>query len=119
MLATLIRAYFSPLHSTAQRYIYAGSHDGTVYIYGTPLPALCRVPLLFVLSALSLLLVVYTCLPLLSAFVDWLVSVDTSIGTVLQALLVYHFICMAHVSSKVFAFLSCCVASAHVVMLCG
>lgn len=34
VLATLIRAYFSPLHSTAQRYIYAGSHDGTVYIYG-------------------------------------------------------------------------------------
>ncbi|KDO31343.1 hypothetical protein SPRG_03960 [Saprolegnia parasitica CBS 223.65] len=30
---TLIRCYFSPLHSTAQRFIYSGSADGDVYIY--------------------------------------------------------------------------------------
>jgi len=30
---TLIRAYFSPAHSTGQKYIYSGSHDGAVYIY--------------------------------------------------------------------------------------
>ena len=34
VLATLIRAYFSPIHTTAQRFIYAGSADGSVYIYG-------------------------------------------------------------------------------------
>ena len=34
VLTTLIRAYFSPLHTTAQRFIYAGSADGSVYIYG-------------------------------------------------------------------------------------
>lgn len=34
VLATLIRAYFSPMHTTAQRFIYAGSADGSVYIYG-------------------------------------------------------------------------------------
>ncbi|DBB09677.1 TPA: hypothetical protein ACH3X3_001323 [Trebouxia sp. C0006] len=33
VLATLIRAYFSPIHTTAQRFIYAGSADGSVYIY--------------------------------------------------------------------------------------
>lgn len=30
---TLIRCYFSPLHSTGQKYIYTGSADGAVYIY--------------------------------------------------------------------------------------
>jgi WD repeat-containing protein 23 len=30
---TLIRCYFSPLHSTGQRYIYTGSRDGIIYIY--------------------------------------------------------------------------------------
>ncbi|OQR89947.1 hypothetical protein THRCLA_09499 [Thraustotheca clavata] len=30
---TLVRCYFSPMHSTAQRYIYSGSADGEVYIY--------------------------------------------------------------------------------------
>jgi len=30
VLKTLIRAYFSPAHSTAQRFIYAGSADGVV-----------------------------------------------------------------------------------------
>ena len=34
VLATLIRAYFSPIHTTAQRFIYAGSADGSVYIFG-------------------------------------------------------------------------------------
>lgn len=34
VLATLIRAYFSPMHTTAQRFIYAGSADGSVYIFG-------------------------------------------------------------------------------------
>lgn len=33
VLQTLIRAYFSPLYSTGQRYIYTGSSDGFVYIY--------------------------------------------------------------------------------------
>ena len=33
VLNTLIRCYFSPLHSTAQRYIYTGSADGNLYIY--------------------------------------------------------------------------------------
>ena len=39
VLGTLIRAYFSPKHTTAQRFIYAGSSDGTVYIFGEP--AIC------------------------------------------------------------------------------
>lgn len=30
---TLIRARFSPLHSTGQRYIYSGSADGKIYVY--------------------------------------------------------------------------------------
>lgn len=33
VLQTLIRCYFSPAHSTGQRYIYTGSSDTTVYIY--------------------------------------------------------------------------------------
>ncbi|KAL6840910.1 hypothetical protein ACP4OV_029170 [Aristida adscensionis] len=33
VLRTLIRCYFSPLHSTGQRYIYTGSSDKSVYIY--------------------------------------------------------------------------------------
>ena len=33
VLETLIRSYFSPLHTTGQRYIYSGSHDGRVYVY--------------------------------------------------------------------------------------
>ncbi|KAK9810228.1 hypothetical protein WJX72_007006 [[Myrmecia] bisecta] len=33
VLHTLIRAYFSPVHSTGQRFIYAGSQDGSVYIW--------------------------------------------------------------------------------------
>eukprot|EP00002_Diphylleia_rotans_P008059 TRINITY_DN1776_c0_g1_i2.p1 TRINITY_DN1776_c0_g1~~TRINITY_DN1776_c0_g1_i2.p1 ORF type:complete len:506 (-),score=102.65 TRINITY_DN1776_c0_g1_i2:228-1745(-) len=32
---TLIRAYFSPVHTTGQRYIYSGSADGYVYVYDT------------------------------------------------------------------------------------
>ena len=34
VLQTLIRAYFSPAHSTGQRFVYTGSADGTVRIYG-------------------------------------------------------------------------------------
>lgn len=34
VLQTLIRAYFSPVHTTGQRFIYTGSVDGTVRIYG-------------------------------------------------------------------------------------
>ncbi len=34
VLQTLIRAYFSPAHSTGQRYVYTGSADGSVRIYG-------------------------------------------------------------------------------------
>ncbi|GAA0149035.1 LEC14B-like protein [Lithospermum erythrorhizon] len=33
VLRTLIRCYFSPEHSTGQKYIYTGSHDSNVYIY--------------------------------------------------------------------------------------
>jgi len=33
VLETLIRCYWSPAHTTGQRYIYTGSHDGSVYIY--------------------------------------------------------------------------------------
>ena len=33
VLRTLIRCYFSPIHSTGQRYIYTGSSDQCVYIY--------------------------------------------------------------------------------------
>lgn len=31
---TLIRAYWSPLHTTGQRFVYSASADGCVYIYG-------------------------------------------------------------------------------------
>ena len=34
VLQTLIRAYFSPAHSTGQRFVYTGSADGTAQIYG-------------------------------------------------------------------------------------
>ena len=37
VLRTLMRAYFSPAHSTGQRYIYTGSFDGSVVIYGARL----------------------------------------------------------------------------------
>jgi len=30
---TLIRSYFSPIETTGQRYIYAGSFDGNLYIF--------------------------------------------------------------------------------------
>ncbi|XP_030532705.2 LEC14B protein [Rhodamnia argentea] len=33
VLRTLIRCYFSPEHSTGQKYIYTGSYDSCVYIY--------------------------------------------------------------------------------------
>ena len=33
VLQTLIRAYFSPAHTTGQRFVYSGSHDGAVYVY--------------------------------------------------------------------------------------
>ncbi|XXG83355.1 hypothetical protein AAC387_Pa10g1131 [Persea americana] len=33
VLRTLIRCYFSPAYSTGQKYIYTGSHDGSIYIY--------------------------------------------------------------------------------------
>ncbi|XP_027164166.1 LEC14B homolog [Coffea eugenioides] len=33
VLRTLIRCYFSPAHSTGQKYIYTGSTDSVVYIY--------------------------------------------------------------------------------------
>eukprot|EP00741_Cyanophora_paradoxa_P017851 tig00021035_g17240.t1 len=35
VLQTLIRAYFSPAHTTGQRFIVSGSYDGQVYIYDT------------------------------------------------------------------------------------
>ncbi|GMH42992.1 hypothetical protein BSKO_10914 [Bryopsis sp. KO-2023] len=33
VLQTLIRAYFSPMHTTGQRYIYTGSHRGKVHVF--------------------------------------------------------------------------------------
>lgn len=33
VMETLIRCHFSPLHSTAQKYVYTGSADGRVYVY--------------------------------------------------------------------------------------
>lgn len=33
VLRTLIRCYFSPAHSTGQKYIYTGSTDSSVYVY--------------------------------------------------------------------------------------
>jgi len=33
VLQTLIRAYFSPEHTTGQRYIYAGNSDGDILIW--------------------------------------------------------------------------------------
>lgn len=36
VLTTLIRAYWSPPATTGQRYIYSGSADGGVYVYGAP-----------------------------------------------------------------------------------
>ncbi len=33
VLETLVRAYWSPLHSTGQRYVYAGSADGAAVVY--------------------------------------------------------------------------------------
>jgi len=33
VFSTLCRAYWSPAHTTGQRYIYAGSADGGVYIW--------------------------------------------------------------------------------------
>lgn len=33
VLRTLIRCYFSPLHSTGQQYVYTGSADGVIHIY--------------------------------------------------------------------------------------
>ncbi len=32
---TLIRAYFSPQHTTGQRYVYTGSVEGGVHVYDT------------------------------------------------------------------------------------
>ena len=36
VLQTLIRAYFSPAASTGQRYIYSGSADGQIFVWGAP-----------------------------------------------------------------------------------
>jgi len=33
VLQTLIRCYFSPIHTTGQQYIYSGSQDGIIYIF--------------------------------------------------------------------------------------
>lgn len=34
VLRTLMRAYFSPAHTTGQRYIYTGSFDGSIAVIG-------------------------------------------------------------------------------------
>lgn len=33
VLQTLVRAYFSPAHSTGQRYIYAGNAEGDILVW--------------------------------------------------------------------------------------
>lgn len=33
MCHTLIRAYFSPMHTTGGRYVYTGSAEGAVHVY--------------------------------------------------------------------------------------
>ena len=35
--STLIRAYWSPMHSTGQRFVYTGSADGHIHIFGMSL----------------------------------------------------------------------------------
>jgi DDB1- and CUL4-associated factor 11 len=35
VMETLVRCHFSPLHTTAQKYIFSGSADGRVYVYDT------------------------------------------------------------------------------------
>ena len=102
VLATLIRAYFSPLHSTAQRYIYAGSHDGTVYIYGTNLPGLsaglvCLLGAELAVNTILCTCMVHTCLAM---FRIWLVSAELRSNTLPQALLVECFMSMACMSSS-------------------
>jgi WD repeat-containing protein 23 len=44
VLSTLIRAYWSPAASTGQRYVYTGSADGGVYIYGETCPPAAPAP---------------------------------------------------------------------------
>ena len=36
VLRTLMRAYWSPAHSTGQRYLYTGTLDGAIVVYGGP-----------------------------------------------------------------------------------
>ena len=48
---TLIRAYFSPAATTAQRYVYAGSADGAVRIWGAPIQITWLTSLLLPLHA--------------------------------------------------------------------
>lgn len=38
---TLIRAYFSPAHTTGQRFIYSGDYHGNVFLFGTLAHVLC------------------------------------------------------------------------------
>ena len=33
VLRTLIRCYFSPIHSTSQKFVYTGSSDEHIYVY--------------------------------------------------------------------------------------
>ena len=60
VLQTLIRAYFSPAHSTGQRFVYTGSADGTVRIYGKLHPSCMRVPML---KHTCLALALFSCSP--------------------------------------------------------
>ena len=53
VLQTLIRAYWSPAHSTAQRYLYTGDPNGHITIYGG-LPGLtCTWPLSQMVQSLT------------------------------------------------------------------
>ena len=48
VMQTLIRAYFSPADTTGQRFIYAGSADGAVHVWGETL-LLWRLPFVHLL----------------------------------------------------------------------
>lgn len=45
VMGTLIRAYWSPMHTTGQRFVYTGSADGRVHIFGEFLILKSKLPI--------------------------------------------------------------------------